>query len=277
MHPLIVLANLERGLRRSADALRDAVGGLLGTALEPSERAEVGAMLYDSRLDHVRTAIPEWEREWLSRDLPPSPARILIGGCGDGREARYLKELGYESVGFDPGPLAVRRFAQLGSAHLASYEDLAQTMLDEPTGESNHAAKRLALGDLIQQRFDAVLCGWCSLIHVVDPAERTRTIRALHRLCPAGPILLTVYPDGFAMPRGRAYRAGRAWGARIAKLRRRQPAAARENEAFDLRAGFLRGWSEDEIHAAAAATGRRSLLRGYDEGCWRYTLTPLLA
>ena len=44
----------------------------------------------------------DWEREWLAADLPPPPAKILLGGAGSGREVLSLSAQGYEILAFDP-------------------------------------------------------------------------------------------------------------------------------------------------------------------------------
>jgi SAM-dependent methyltransferase len=40
--------------------------------------------------------------DFVTRQLPPAPARVLEVGCGDGRLARALAELGYRVVAIDP-------------------------------------------------------------------------------------------------------------------------------------------------------------------------------
>jgi ubiquinone/menaquinone biosynthesis C-methylase UbiE len=39
---------------------------------------------------------------FVRAQLPPVPARVLEVGCGDGRLARALDELGYQVVAIDP-------------------------------------------------------------------------------------------------------------------------------------------------------------------------------
>ena len=73
----------------------------------------------------------EWEEKWFSSDLPPPPARILLGGAGSGREIRHLARHEYRIVAFDP----VHSFVRHGRSRLqsdqceafltGSFEDLA--------------------------------------------------------------------------------------------------------------------------------------------------------
>ena len=55
--------------------------------------------------DYIKTAIPEiraWEEESMKlfRDMLPGTS-VLIPGCGDGRDSRYLKALGLSVISFD--------------------------------------------------------------------------------------------------------------------------------------------------------------------------------
>jgi SAM-dependent methyltransferase len=68
-------------------------------------------------LDHVRfhMEVQEFVQAWLS----PAPARVLEVGCGDGRLARALDELGYRVIAIDPAapdgeifqPVSLEEFA----------------------------------------------------------------------------------------------------------------------------------------------------------------------
>jgi 2-polyprenyl-3-methyl-5-hydroxy-6-metoxy-1,4-benzoquinol methylase len=46
--------------------------------------------------------IPMDASEFIKAQLPPPPARVLDVGCGDGRLARELSDLGYRVVAIDP-------------------------------------------------------------------------------------------------------------------------------------------------------------------------------
>ncbi len=64
---------------------------------------------------------------WLTRILPPAPARVLDAGCGEGALSRRLAEAGYHvtSVDADPAAVAAARSAGVPAvrADLASFDD----------------------------------------------------------------------------------------------------------------------------------------------------------
>jgi SAM-dependent methyltransferase len=57
---------------------------------------------------------------FVAARLPPAPARILEVGCGDGRLARALDELGYEVVAIDPAAPAGAIFRDVSLEEFAA-------------------------------------------------------------------------------------------------------------------------------------------------------------
>lgn len=254
---------LERALTASGRAIRETAHGVLAHALDRHERQQLGISLYEDHLDSVRTELMAWERAWLGEDLPPPPARVLVGGAGAGRELRALEAMGYTVGGLEPGPDAVGRcIAALSSRAIvacATYEQLAAVVLD--------GGRHPELEALVARPWDASILGWTSMMHVLDDAERSRLFATFDRIT-RGPILGTFYPTARAQRPGRPH----ALGARLGRAigRARGVAAPGEAESFGFACGFLRGWTYEEVERRAGMIGRDVLWRG-DDGCVRFT------
>jgi hypothetical protein len=204
--------------------------------------------LYDASPRHRGLAPQAWEPAWLARRLPAAPARVLVGGCGAGRELLALQAAGFAVDAFDPAPalgaLARRRAGT--RVGVFRYEELARAVLD---GDGPAAA-------WAEERYEAVLLGWGSLSHVLERGEQARLVRALDRLCPRGPILASFWScDEMPHPATRAERQGQAIGRRVAALRGLAGAAGTA-QAFLLDAGFLHRFSRGEIEGLASAVER---------------------
>jgi len=230
-------------------------GGFLAEALTSEERSQLGIRLYDVSPAHRGTTLQPWEETWLRRRLPPPPARLFVGACGAGRELLALAAAGYALDACEPAPsLCATAHTRLGDRArvvCCRYEDLSAAVLDGAAG---------AAAPLAAARYDAVLLGWASLMHVLDGDERIRLMRALDRLCPRGPILASFWCEGAASAApsvDRAYRLGAAAGRALATLRKLPGASARER--FALHGGFTYVFSRDEIEALAATVGRAVL------------------
>lgn len=196
-----------------------------------------------------------WEGPWLERDLPPAPARVLVGGAGRGREVRWLEARGYEVVAFDPAHEPRDGVLRLG------YEDLSS---DDPGPRAAAVAAIRAAAP-----FDAVLLGWTSFTHLPGEARRLATLKALRELGD-GPLLLSYWHrDGDRLGVGRASRIGRRIGRLVPGARVPERAADR----VVTQAGYAHLFSDDELDALAAAAGYRCArsLEGFPHA----TLTPL--
>lgn len=120
-------------------------------------------------------ALHDWEQAALEHPAWPRAGRVLVGGAGGGRELAALADRGYEVSAFEPSGLA---------------DDLARAAAAAPTpcealrGDYADLVRALTLGDGplrpfgAPARFDAVVLGWASLSHVLEPADR----RALPRV-----------------------------------------------------------------------------------------------
>ncbi len=254
---LEAFATLLRGkgsLERLSMRTRNFLSGLALGLLDDRQLAQVTARLYDLRGRYELEALEAWEEEWFRSDLPPSPATLLVGGAGSGREAFRLAEQGYRVVAFDPAPAFVEagRSAAAGvlsvDFHLGAYEDL----LD--------AASPLAGFLAGVAPFDGVLLGWGSLTHVPGAGQRADVLRSLRQLAPTGPILASFWMLG-----GRGgLEAARTWqwGARLARfLGGRQDLAERAGDLVTGRSGYAHWFTQDEIEGLARSTGQRLLRR----------------
>ncbi len=189
-----MISHLLRGLTRAylrADATvagarqaaLEAATGLFSSALTTEEQSAVSIAVYGAAFARQpRRGLFDWEKSWFARRLPAPPARVLVGAAGLGPEVLHLVEGGYAVDALEPARGAGSACAALGAETViaARYEDLSCAVLDGSGGAASPLAKK---------RYDAVVIGWASLSHVLDPGERLRLLQACHRLAPRGPIL----------------------------------------------------------------------------------------
>lgn len=225
--------------------------GLALTRLDPDQLSALTAAIYAARGDYAVRDLTDWEREWFAADLPPAPARLLVGGAGSGREVAALLAAGYEVFAFDPAASFVaqarRRLPQAGllGVEVGAYEDLLR-----PGSPLAAAAARYA-------PFHAVLLGWGSFTHVPGADRREATLIALDRLCPRGPLLLSCWlrESGPIGARGRPFTVGR-WLGRLS-AGGAGSAACDDGDAVLGRCGYVHAFTPDELAALAASVGRR--------------------
>lgn len=142
-----------------------------------------------SEQDFRRYLFP-WEEHMIDSFFPKSPARILIGGAGGGREALALVQRGYEVVAFE----ASHQLAHVLQAALpvdaaviayqARYEDLPIIRTIEPN------PKLLNLTDLGD--FDAAIVGWGSFVHLRNEEQRVHTLKQMAKVT-KGPLLVSFF------------------------------------------------------------------------------------
>jgi hypothetical protein len=166
------------------EKVRRGIEASLTRAFSDAERTEVSIAIYSrlGQVDHNDRPLFAWEQAFFARHLPKPPARVLVGGAGAGREVRALLDLGYAVDAFEPAAVAYgaleARFGTAGTMRRGTYEDLRSEG---------------ALADLRAHRYDAVVCGWSSLGHVLGEDTRADAMRALDRLAPRGPILTSFW------------------------------------------------------------------------------------
>jgi len=226
-------------------------------ALDPDELERLTCAIYDAKGTYKEeTGVMPWEARWFARDLPPPPARVLVGGAGSGREVRHLHSLGYEVVAFEPAPAFVRRALALDeTAQRAfvqgSYEDLVDQSRPRHA-DLNRDLERFA-------PYDAALVGWGSFSHVPDPEVRYRLLARLRALCPRGPILASFFmrfepdlPEG-----GRMERWARQLAAELRRRMGREPRARQQGDILIIQAGYAHMFLAEELDDLAARIDAR--------------------
>jgi hypothetical protein len=259
---VVLYTRADELVRRAQDRARRWAEELLGAALSPDEQSDLGVDLYAASPpgSGAPADLWPWERSWFERRLPPSPAQLLLGGAGAGREAAALTRMGYRVDAFEPVPALQPRCAAAvapdGEALIGTYQDLARSVLNgQPGGPLDRFAGR---------RYQAVILGWGSFTHVLDASDRQQTLLACARLTPTGPILASFWMRASHATSDEASSEGAvaaASGARrvgqlIARLRGR--AASDTRHAFGAWCGFAHAFSREEVEALAAAIERRA-------------------
>lgn len=238
------------GVRRQVQRLERVIEGMGLSLLSDQELNALTTACYGRSPTGSRTTLFEWEAEWFARDLPPAPARLLVGGAGGGRELHWLREAGYAVTAFDPVP------APDSGVLCASYEDLLPGAAagHRLAGPSPTAAPRAILAGA---PYDAVLLGWGSITHVPGAARREAVLRALRGLC-EGPVLMSYWRGGSATEHAdaRATRLGLRLGQRMAR-RIGGDAGERDPHSDHIFAhlGYAHGFTEDEVRSLASSAG----------------------
>ncbi len=251
------LGRLDRRTTRVLAAARASADGFFGQALSPKERAALGKALYNDSPEFSDPGkLFDWEARWFEGTLPKPGGRILVGGCGAGRELLALEAMGYRVDGFDPAPRYVQQCQERSLPDalvlVGDYESLTQTVLeDRPVGR---------LGELCQRRYEAVLLGWGSFTHVLEPNAQLRALQALARLCPDGPLLLSFWGEGLqGAPRrrqGRAFGLGQRLGGALGRWRG-VTSPASDAETYITTLGFGYTFGAGQLEGLALALGRR--------------------
>ncbi len=237
-------------------------GALFSDALRGEEKSQLTVRIYDFYPGYksVGDTLYRWEQVWFERRMPKPPARVLVGASGTGREAIALAVAGYRVVAFEPAPEFVeeskRRLRGRAPVMRLSYEQLSALVLDgveiAGIGETG--------GELRDARFDAVILGCGSLTHVLDIHEQRRLLRALHLLCPTGPIFASFFCEDESSPRpaseGRAARFGRSIGRAIAR-RRGISLSSSDRLGYRAHSGFAYTFTKREIEELARIVDRR--------------------
>lgn len=249
LHAVIWGCRIATMLRGSGAALERVLDGVASTALSPQDRQALTVDVYDRQLRFRRAGPFAWEPPWWEADLPSAPARILVGGCGTGREVRALLDRGYRVWAFDPSPVAVAacRRANPDAEHVECFDYATLSRRPDAGTSAVHPS------DL---PFDAALLGWGSLSHLLAPSEHVRLFEALARLCPGGPILASFFLLDSSWPRdGRARRLGLRLGRWLAEARETVGPEARKMRLL-AHAGFVYAFEQAELEHLAEACGR---------------------
>jgi SAM-dependent methyltransferase len=129
---------------------------------------------YGTLIEDVDGGLENWERRMFESALKPSD-RILLVGCGAGRDLLALRELGYDVTGLDPTPELVER-----ARYHAARRGVTAVVL-----EGFVETAELGVYDVV------VLAGNCySFIQGAD-ARIATLIRLKAHLAPQGRIVIT--------------------------------------------------------------------------------------
>jgi hypothetical protein len=243
---------------RAQEVLRDE---LLLAWLDPALRYTVTQQAYRSQETylpggfHHEHGLFDWEDAALSKPpfpAPPTatttrPARWLVTAAGGGREARILAERGYSVVGFEPndvllaGAREVARRLPNFSVFEGTYDDLVE-------------AANLGggpLGEAVREPFDAVVLGWGSVTHLVDPSEHRAVLDAVKKVAPTAPVLISFFLRS-DQPQGRAARARRKVRGAFQALGGR---AVADGLLYETSGGFVYWFTESEMRRLAERAG----------------------
>jgi SAM-dependent methyltransferase len=197
-----------RAPRALERALRGALAGLWLGVLSDDELRALDERYYDSE-GVYRTAewnergLFGWERALVEAHFEPG-GRVLVLGCGGGREVLALLEHGFEAIGYEPHRgLAAYADELLGARGYADRVHVA------PRGELPPDAPAA----------DALVIGWGAYSLVRGHAARVRLLAsARERLRGGAPLLLSCFQ---ATRHGRELRATRAIAAALRRARGR--------------------------------------------------------
>lgn len=127
---------------------------------------------------YIASGLIDWEREFYLRFLKPDD-RVLVIGCGTGRDLLALLELGYRAEGLDVAPRCTATARRL----------LRERGFDVPlyTG----GIEKIGLPG----RFDAFIFSWFCYSYIPQSESRIHVLRKLREhLNPGGRILVTYAP-----------------------------------------------------------------------------------
>ena len=148
------------------------------------------AARYSQGSDHNESGLFAFERDAIEFAFPPPPAAILVGACGGGREIFGLLERGYRiAAAYDP----VERFIQAlrEEPRLFELRDRVCVGTHQTVGSLAPLRQLLETGTAV----DAVVVGWGSYTHLRGSAHRVEFLRSLRKLCPTGPVLLSLHVE----------------------------------------------------------------------------------
>lgn len=184
---LRLVSAYDRNLRRLLAALESVHTGLLLGLLRRDALDRMTQQSYRQRalyLDDTYNAsgLFDWERQAIAQHFHAG-SRLLLAGCGGGRELLALAQEGFRVDAFDPNPdyvaLAARTLREQGWPGRA---------LPAPPG---------ALPAELEGVYDGAILGWGMYTHLIGRDARVALLRAFHdRLVGDAPLLLSFWTRG---------------------------------------------------------------------------------
>lgn len=181
---LRLVAAYDRSLRRSFAALESFHTGLLLGLLRAGALDRMTQLSYRARALYLEpgyngSGLFDWERDAIARHFRPG-SRLLLAGCGGGRELLPLARDGFVVDAFDPN---------------AEYVALARRTLEEQglPGQVLQAEPSVVPAKFAG-RYDGFVLGWVVYAHIVGRNQRLAFLRELRRRATAGaPLLLSFW------------------------------------------------------------------------------------
>lgn len=248
-------ARIEESLARALRITQGLTDGFLLEAFTADELSVLSVALFDQHASSYDAHIGlfDWERQWYEADLPPTPARILVGGAGSGREVLPLIAQGYSVDAFEPASNMSKKGSLLTDVDTffrCTYEDLSRAVLDGTGGPAQPVGNR---------QYDAVILGWGSINHVLAQSSCTRLFKACDRLAPKGPVLASFFiaPEADTTE-PRALTVGRRIGNLVGRARGSEHPRVEAVAAWHM--GFAHRYTEAEIRSLANAARREVTL-----------------
>ena len=172
--------------------------------------------------DHVAASgLMPWERAIVQEFLKPTD-RVLLVGCGSGRDLLPLRQAGYDVVGVEPATQAVERARRLLGDHNLPTDIIAARF--------DHAE--------LPGKFDAIVFSWFSYCYIPGTAERTAALaKARAHLNPGGRVIISYIAS--ATRTGRTHDDDRADGLTAHRFRL---ASGTERSSISV------GWSHADVH-----------------------------
>lgn len=177
----LTLLSLQLRVARGLAALRVRLVERVRRRLTPETARALTSLAYASKGHYAQSwhgelGLFDFEEAAIGSHFPPAPARVLVPGCGAGRELVALAARGYVVAGSDPdtGMLDAAR-ARLGP-DVQLETGWLQDLVDD--------------AELLEGPWDAIIVGWGAVGHLLEDGERRAVLSAL-RARTDGPVLIS--------------------------------------------------------------------------------------
>jgi len=197
--------------------------------------------------EHNESGLFAFERAAIELAFPKPPAAILVGACGGGREILGLLERGYRiAAAYDPVDSFIESLR--ADPRLREIKDRISVGSHQRIESLPFLTQPSADGSAI----DAVIVGWGSYTYLRGSPLRVEFLGKLRRLCPRGPVLLSVFAEMGSEPERPA-----RLRARLRRLLGTTPQMAEPGDALNLGQGRVHYFTEAGFRAEAAEAGYR--------------------
>jgi hypothetical protein len=188
--------------------------------------------------EHNQSGFFPWEREMIDRFFLPR-SKILVAGCGGGRELIALHGLGFQADGFDCTPHLVDTSQRLLQELGISSKVMLCPPNDVPPELTSH---------------HGLIVGWGAYTQIPGSARRIAFLRKLHASVPPGaPILVSFWIREEALPDDdKVFRLAN----RFRSLRGRSAESLEPGDHVTDR-GYYHCFAKEEIEAELKAGGFR--------------------